>query len=173
MIFKLILCGVIIAGFGYMGHLTGEKQKDRLRQLDSFSDGLTMLEFNIKYMNYPIAKALENASENCDGVVKKIFYETGKHLQKDYGSNPGAVFDKKIEENKNLLCLSSDEIGILKSFSKTLSEGDVDTEIKNIEALKTRLDSAKSDATEEVNKKAKATKSISLLAGVFVVILLL
>jgi hypothetical protein len=80
---------------------------------------------------------------------------------------------EKIEENKKLLCLSSDEIGILRSFSKTLSEGDVGTEIKNIEAVKTRLDSAQNDAADEVNKKAKATKSIGLLAGVFIVILLL
>ena len=49
----------------------------------------------------------------------------------------------------------------------------MNTEITNIQAVKTRIVSAQNNAAEEVNKKAKATKSISLLAGVFVVILLL
>ncbi len=173
MIFKVILSAIIVLGFGYIGYLISERQKDRLRQLASFSDGLTMLEFNMKYMNYPIANALESASENCEGVVKKIFFETGALLKDNYGSSPGEILSKKIDENINLLCISNDEISILKSFSKTLCEGDKNTEIINIQAAKTRLVSAQKDATEEVNRKAKVTKSISLLAGLFVVILLL
>ncbi|MBR2917049.1 MAG: stage III sporulation protein AB, partial [Clostridia bacterium] len=105
MILKLLLSGIIVIGFGYMGYIVAEKQKDRLRQLSAFSDAFTMLEFNIKYMNYPIGEALEFASENCTGVVKKIFLETGRFIQRDYGSNPGEILNKKIDEYKKFLFL--------------------------------------------------------------------
>lgn len=168
-----LFCGIIVVlGFSYMGYLYSERQKDRLRQISSFCDGLTMLEFNIRYMNLPIAEALEKTSDNCEGVVKTVFCKAAGILKSDTAYAPGESFCKALDECKNTLCISSDEVEILKSFSKTLGEGDSDTEVKNIQAAKIRLSAALTDAAEEVKGKTKVARGISTLIGLFIVIVL-
>ena len=172
MIFRII-CGVIIVtGFTYFGYLYSEKQKDRLRQLSSFCDGLSMLEFNIRYMNFPMSVALSKSGESCSCAVKEVFKRAAEILGSEKGYSPGEAFCQGLEENKARLNISKDEIEILKSFSSSLGEGDKNAEITNISAAKTRLLASGNDAKDEINKKAKASRGISPLIGLFIVIVL-
>ncbi len=172
MLFKL-LCGiVIILGFTYCGLSYGEKLKRRVTQLAEICDGLTLLEFNIRYMNYPIVEAFYNMGQSCNGVIGGIFKRSSQILAGNTGNTPGEAFLKAVNENISNLMLTNDEIHILKSFSKTLGEGDREMEISNIKTAKARLAASMSQAEEEIGKKVKIGRSMGVMLGLFVVIVL-
>ncbi len=168
-----VLCGIIIIlGFAYLGRMCAEKEKSRLFQLDSFCDGLNMLEFNIRYMSLPMYEALEKAGECCIEPVKSVFATASEALCGEDSISSGEAFCRGVEKHRSGITLSEDEIEILKSFSLSLGRGDRESEIVNIQAAKIRLSESCRDARDEINRKAKAVKGISTLIGVFVVIVL-
>ncbi len=173
MIFR-ILCGIIIVlGFSYGGFLYAERLKKRLRHLELFCDGLSTIEFNIRYLNSPLAEAFYNAGKNCSGAVSCVFDRCAKLLAGDVGNSPEEAFCRAIDENVGNLTISNDEIDILKSFSRTLGDGDKEAEISNIKTAKIRLLSAKNDASEEIMKRVKMSRSMGVLLGLFIVIVLI
>ena len=172
MLFK-VLCGiVIILGFTYCGLSYGEKIKQRVKQLAELCDGLTLLEFNIRYMNYPIIEAFYNMGQVCNGIIGEIFKRSAQILSGKTGNMPGEAFLTAINENIGSLTITDDEINILRSFSKTLGEGDKEMEISNIKTAKARLSASMSQAEEEIGKKVKISRSMGVMLGLFVVIVL-
>lgn len=172
MILRIFCAAVIVFGFAYMGRLYAQKEKSRLVQLNSFCDGLNMLEFNIRYMSFPMYEALKKAGECCTEPVKSVFDYSSVILSGGTEYSSGEAFLKSVEENRNKITLSNDEVEILKSFAASLGKGDRESEIVNIQAAKTRLSASCLEAGEEVNKRAKAAKGISTLTGLFIVIVL-
>ncbi|MBE7011563.1 MAG: hypothetical protein E7415_02700 [Ruminococcaceae bacterium] len=169
-----IICGcIIVLGFTYIGRLYAEREKSRLAQLDAFCDGLNMLEFNIRYMNFPMAEAFKRVAEGCSQPIKAVFEEASRIMSEEYEVSSGEAFCRGIDKNKNKMTLSYDEMEIVKSFALSLGKGDRKAEIVNIESAKVRLSASCQDAKEEVNKKVKMTKSISTLAGILIVIVLI
>lgn len=172
MIFR-ILCGiVIVSGFAYGGFAYAESLKKRIRQLSEFCDGLSMLEFNVRYMNFPMAEALLNTGKVCGGAVADIFDRSAQMLSEDIGKSPGEAFCQAIDENRKELMISPEEIDILRGFSRSLGGGDRESEINNIKTAKLRLSSAAESAEEEVRKKAGMSRGIGILLGLFIVIVL-
>lgn len=172
MLFKII-CGIaIVLGFSYLGLSYGEKLKHRVRQLKEICDSLTILEFNIRYMNYPIVEAFYNVGQSCDGIVGQIFKCTSKFLAGNTGSSPGEAFLYALKEERGYLMITDEEIDILKSFSKTLGEGDREMEISNIKTTKARLLASVNQAEEEIGKKVKISRSMGVMFGLFIVIVL-
>lgn len=172
MIFRGICAIIVVLGFGYGGFLYAESLKKRTEQISAFYDSMTMLEFNVRYMNYPIREAFLNTGKSCMGVVKEIFEESAGILAENQGVSPGTAFCEAIDGKRDELKLKNDEIEILEAFSKTLGEGDVETEVKNINTVKIRLSSAQEKAEEETAKSVKLSRSLGVLLGVFTVIVL-
>ena len=169
-----IMCGaIIILGFTYLGRLLAEKEKSRITQLNSFCDGLSMLEFNIRYMSFPMGEAFGKAAECCLEPVRNVFEESAESLESGYEMSSGEAFCQGMERNKAKITLSEAEVDILKSFALSLGKGDKISEIANIQAAKVRLTASCKEAVEEVNKKVKMIKGISTLVGIFIVIVLL
>lgn len=168
-----IFCGIIaVSGFAYCGFFYAQTLKTRLLQLDGFCDGLSLLEFNIRYMNFPLSEAFFKTADTIGGVVGKVFSCFAKRLSEDCSPCPNEAFSLAIEENLGLLKISEEEIEILKSFSKTLGEGDREAEINNIKTAEIRLAAAKEDAEEEILKRVKLSRRAGVLIGLLVVIVL-
>ena len=173
MIFRIFCSAVIIIGFGYGGFVYSERFSGRLKQLTEFYDGLSQLEFNVRYMNYPVSEAMKQAGSVCGGAAKKIFTETAETLAKNYGITVENAFCTSIDKNRLELNISEEEIEILKSFSKTIGSGDRAAEISNIETAKLRIFAAGEDAKEDIRKKVKMCRSMGFLLGLFLAIVLI
>ncbi len=169
-----VLCGIIIVlGFCYLGFLYAERLKKRIYQIEWFCDGLSVLAFNIRYMNYPMAEAFEYAGKNSSDVVSEIFNQCAKIMQNDRSKSAGEVFAITIDDKIKALNISKDEVEILKSFSKTLGDCDREAEINNIETAKLRLNASLADAKDDVLKKVKMSRGVGFLLGLFIVIVLI
>ncbi len=173
MIFK-ILCGIIvICGCGYGGFLYSEKLKTRVYTLEELCDGLSLLEFNVRYMSYPLCRAFECSAHNRNSAVGEVFKRSALLMKNDMGITAGEAFLCAVNENFKDLNISKDEAEILKSFAKTLGQNDAEGEISNIKTAKLRLSSALEDARTEIFKKVKMSRSIGVLLGLFIVIVLI
>ncbi len=173
MIFK-VLCGIIIVfGFAYGGFCYGERLKTRLTTLQELCDSLSMLEFNIRYMNYPLRRAFEYAGKNRKSAVGEVFRRCSYFMGQSAGKSPNEAFCDALDENIKRLNISNDETEILKSFSASLGESDTEGEISNIKTAKLRLSSALDDAKEDIQKRVKMSRGLGILSGVFIVIVLI
>lgn len=171
MIFR-IFCGlIIVTGFVYLGRIRANGEMERLYQLNSFCDGLNMLEFNIRFLSLPMEEALKRAGECCIEPVRNIF-ENSSEILRSEKCLIGEAFLKSLKNSSHSVFLSNHELEILKSFARSLGKGDRECEIVNIQAAITRLSASETDAVYEVEKKAKAIKGISTLAGLFTAIIL-
>ncbi len=173
MIFRIFCSAVIIIGFGYGGFVYSERFGSRLKQLTEFYDGLSQLEFNVRYMNYPVSEAMEQAGSVCGGAAKKVFTAAAEFIAENCGITVEAAFCKAMDKNRAELNISDEEAEILRSFSKTLGSGDRAAEISNIETAKLRIFAAREDAKDDVRKKVKMCRGMGFLLGLFLVILLI
>lgn len=172
MTMRILCAAVIIIGFGYGGIMLSEIFKNRIRSLSGFCDGLSQLEFNIRYMNFPLCEAFSRSGSTLSGVVREVFEDTSALMIQKRESPPGEAFCRSIENKMRELRITRDEQEILESFSKGMGEGDREKEISNIKTAIVRLSAAKSDAEDDVLKKVKLCKKAGFLIGAFAVIAL-
>ena len=83
------------------------------------------------------------------------------------------LWERALHRFSDELFLTCDDIGVLLDFSKNLGSGDRSCEKNNIRHALSRLKIAEDEAREVAVRNEKMCRGLGLLAGVFVVIVLI
>lgn len=172
MIVKLIAAVVVVLGGWYLGRYLSAEFGIHVRQLSGFQAALKQLEFNIRFMNLPLCDALRSTAETQRGVIGSILKEVADGLTRNRGSTVTDAWDRAVQAQKGRLCLADEELGILSSFAEHLGAGDCESEVNNIRAACLKLKVAEEAAREEMNKNDKLYRSMGVLLGILVVIVM-
>ncbi len=173
MILRISASGAVLLGCAYLGLLFAASYKKRVMQLAEFENALVQLEFDIDFLNIPLAESLKKIEKNCEKGVKDVFSYVRESIELDRCINMRKLWERAFSRFKEELFLSEDDKRILIEFSKNLGSGDRVNEKNNIKLTLARLGVAGEEAREVAKRNSKMCRGLGLLAGIFIVIVLI
>ncbi len=173
MMMKILAAAIILVGCACLGRMFGAAYKKRVSQIVEFENVLTQLEFDIDFLNVTLADSFLKIERNCEKGVKDVVAYIRERILEDRCADMKKLWERALGLFRDELFLSDDDVGILLDFSKNLGSGDRFCEKNNIRHALSRLKVAENEAREVATRNEKMCRGLGLLAGVFIVIVLI
>ena len=162
--FLLVIFGLAI----YLGNATARKYVDRVKELIAIKSALNILENKIKFTQTPLAEIFEQIEKSVsEKNIKKLF----KNITHEKQKNIHESWENAI--NKAEINLEKEDKKILIDMGKILGSTDVDGQISNIKITSSFIDKQIQKAEEEKNKNVKLYKTLGIVSGLTIVIILI
>lgn len=162
----LLICATTLIGFELAKRLSNRPKE--IRQLKS---ALHILEAEIVYSQAPLALAFDKIANQLAEPVSELFYSVAIELQTS--SDLTETWNNQVDQFLNRSSLGPDEEEVLKQFGKTLGQHDITQQKKYIKLALTHLDRVLTEAQENNLRYGKMFKNLGILAGLFLVLLLI
>ncbi|WP_077326913.1 stage III sporulation protein SpoIIIAB [Virgibacillus siamensis] len=163
---------IFIAATTWAGFQISKRLNERPKQIRQMKSALQILEAEILYSQLSLKDAFQTIARQVPGPVGNFFDQSGASLE---GKNPDLHSDWNYCLNELLYVssLGGNEGEILKQFGQTLGQHDFDQQQKYIQLTIKHLDRELEEARENQHRYSKMAKSLGLLCGLFIVILLI
>ena len=162
--FLLAIFGLAI----YLGNAIARKYVDRVKELIAIKSALNILENKIKFTQTPLAEIFEQIEKSVsEKNIKKLF----KNITHEKQKNIHESWENAI--NKAEINLEKEDKKILIDMGKILGSTDVDGQISNIKITSSFIDKQIQKAEEEKNKNVKLYKTLGIVSGLTIVIILI
>lgn len=169
MALKLIGGALIVGGGGLLGLYIASLFDYRLWELNQMTRCLGIFEGNATRLGMELADALENSAERGEGAFAEIIYNASRKMKNDGGGE----FLSFWEEADVRGGLSQEDVDAALEFGRSLGFADTDG-IKTAAArLRAYAEAACTGLREKKAAEARLYKSVCMLAGLMVWIVLL
>lgn len=172
MLLRMVGSIMIICGCSAMGFSLSNDYTLRIRQLEQMNRVLLLLEGEIRYHNSGISEALLKISKMSNGIFSTFFINVvktmrkGKSLKEAWCTSVTGVLEKNTK-------LKDSDMGILKELGNCLGVTDRETQINNIEKSRVQIDNIMGELNKIKIEKCKIYKTLGVVAGMFIAIILL
>lgn len=167
-IVKWIILILILGLSTNIGIKVSQKYKKRELELKEIKSALNMFKSKIKYTYEPIADTFNDIADNYSCNVSNMF-RTASNIMKE--KSAGDAWNEAVDST--YLNLNSEDKNVLKSLSKMLGKTDLDGQLKEIELTDNFLNYQIEKAESERQKNEKLYKTLGLVAGAGIVIVLI
>ncbi len=157
---KILAALIIITGAWCIGQSKNARMHARLGALRRFLDGLLSMESEIRGFCAPLPAALEAA-----GRLDPLFSEVARLAETEDAET--AFSDAMLEKD-----YEKEETEILRSFAAGCGAGDVEGQLQNIAACRSRLTSLCERLEKENARLGRLYSSAGAMTGIFLVIIL-
>lgn len=173
MLFKLLGSLVVISASTMMGYILSKECSKRPQELRTLQVLLQMFENEISFLSNLITEAFVKLSESSNSPVTVFFRLTSERLDGDSTLNASQAWELAVKEGIRKTALNKEDEGILVSFGKMLGNSDVEGQIKNIKLTIEHLKLQEQKAEENRSKTEKMYKSLGVLGGLAVIVILI
>ncbi|MFC4022821.1 stage III sporulation protein SpoIIIAB [Oceanobacillus longus] len=163
----LLISTAALIGFEWSNRLT--KRPKHIRQLKS---ALQILEAEIVYSQAPLHEAFFSVSRKIPDPLKSFFAALGTEMQEvqlDFFN----LWEHKVDKLVKDSTMNESEKEILNQFGRTLGQHDIYQQQKHIQLTNVHLDRELEEALDNYYKYGKMAKSLGILSGIFIVLLLI
>lgn len=167
----LVKCIIFILIFSlstYIGILISKQYSNRVNELNDFKIALNILKTKIRYTNEPLYNIFKEISNSLKGNVANLFKSICKNMQNNLASS---AWEDAIENEP--LSIKKGDRQALKTLGKMLGKTDLDGQIGEIELTESFLETQIVDAQNEKNKNEKLYKTLGMVTGLGIIIILL
>ncbi|KSU85716.1 stage III sporulation protein SpoIIIAB [Fictibacillus enclensis] len=155
----------------WIGFELAKKVRERPKQLRQLKVGLQSLEAEIMYGLIPLDEAFLHLSRQLSGPVAEFFLHAGKSLEASVSSVQEA-WENGLSHLSAASSFKKEEIEILRQFGATLGRHDRENQQKQIRLALAHLERELAEANEAQLKHEKMYKSLGILLGLLIIILL-
>ncbi|SDM80683.1 stage III sporulation protein AB [Fictibacillus solisalsi] len=155
----------------WIGFELAKKVRDRPKQLRQLKVGLQSLEAEIMYGLIPLDEAFLHLSRQLSGPVAEFFLYAGQSLEASVSSVQEA-WENGLSHLSASSSFKKEEIEILRQFGATLGRHDRENQQKQIRLALAHLERELAEANEAQLKHEKMYKSLGILLGLLLIILL-
>lgn len=173
MLFKLLGSLAIMGGSTLIGYVLSKDCSRRPQELRTLQVLLQMLENEISFLSSLVTEAFKKLSENNKNPVTIFFKSTARKLEEDSSLSASSAWEIAINEEINKTALNKEDQAILISFGKMLGNSDIEGQIKNIRLTIEHLKLQEQKAEESKAKTEKMYKSLGILGGLALVVILI
>lgn len=167
-ILKFLDIILIISICSYIGFYKSKRFGKRVKNLKDFKNALNIFKSKIEFTYEPICEVFEEISktvyQNNNNIFKDFCVNILKEGVQDSWSD--AVFESKLE-------FKNDDKEILNMLGKMLGKTDKDGQISEIELVSKFLDKQILEAEEQKSKNEKMYKSLGVICGLALAIILI
>jgi stage III sporulation protein AB len=154
-------------GFEWSRRLTSRPK--HIRQL---KNALQILEAEIVYSHLPLQDAFYNISTQIPEPMK-TFFTSLCYRMKNERKSMNEIWETQVIQLMRTSSLGNNEVEILRQFGRTLGQHDVYQQQKHIQLALHHLDRELENARDDQFKYSKMAKSLGILCGLFIVLLLI
>ncbi len=155
----------IIAICSYIGILKSKSFENRVIELSKFQSALVMFESKLKFTYEPIKNIFEEISNVIYKNESNIFFFTSKE-EKD-------INKAWCENASNILFLNNSDKEVIKTMGKLLGKTDIEGQLSEISLGLDLINKQLVDAEYERNKNSKLYKTMGVILGLGISIILI
>ncbi|WP_417899671.1 stage III sporulation protein SpoIIIAB [Bacillus haimaensis] len=170
--FKLIGAILIIISTSWAGFEAARHLTERPRQLRQLKVALQSLEAEIMYGHTPLAEATRNIAKQMDKPLT-WFFEAFSNKLEQANLHAKDAWHQSLDEVWNSTAFKKAELEIMKQFGDTLGQHDRHTQQKHIHLAMTHLEREELEARDKQIRYEKMVKSLGVLSGLLLIILLM
>ena len=169
---KLFGAVLIVAVTTFFGFSYAKSYSERPRQLRLLKAALQSLEAEIMYGHTPLSEAARRLVKQMPKPLNWIFHSFSERLESGEQTVREAWMES-LQEHWKVTALKQAEYEILQQFGETLGQHDRTSQQKHIRLCITHLEREEGEAKALQLQYEKMIKSLGVLAGLLIVILLL
>lgn len=172
MFLKMLGIGMVFSASVIAGYSMSREYLQRLRTLEQFYKMLLLLKGEIKYNNSGISEAVGKVSERLDNRIGDFLkcvcrgFEKGKYTLKEIWDKAGSEI---LERGAGL---KKEDIFLIKELGINLGITDRETQINNILNYMEEIDMKIKELNEEKGEKCRLYRTLGVMAGAFMAIVL-
>lgn len=156
-----------------IGHLYGQKFTSRYENLIYMNQCIKILETEIVYGSTPLPDALSNVYRKGKQKVSFIFKEIKEDLLINKPSDLSSSFLSVEDKMYRDLSFNKADVEMFLSLGRVLGTSDRLDQQKNIALVLNQMDGLISEARLEKTKNEKLYKSLGIITGIGIIILLI
>ncbi len=162
---------LIITGAGGIGKYLCSYLKGHLEQLVECREIFAQMDAGREYLRLPYAQLLRRTAKGKKDIFCEILFEVADEMEKNSEADVGMLWESAFQKRKKLLLLKEEEKDLLLALARSLLLEGNHTQVAKIYFL--QLEDKIAQAMEEKREKQKLYGTVSVLFGLFLVILLL
>lgn len=172
-VIKFIFSGFIFFSSSYLGYIYGKTYSSRLDNLIYLKQAIKVLETEIIYGATPLPQALLNVSKKSNHKTSQIFAD----IRRDLVINKrGLIYNSFLSIENDLYnnyCFKKKEIETFMDLGRVIGNSDRKDQEKNFIFTFIQLDEAILEAKSERDKNEKLYRSLGIITGIGIIIILL
>ncbi len=173
MAIKIINSCIIILFSTFIGLELSKRYVARARELSVLQSAILRLETEILYYASNLPEALIRIGKSIRGNTGKLFLLTGQTLLDKKEFTVAEAWSSTLEHLKTDLCLQQEDMDILQRFADQLGSSDKEGQARFIKLTLSQLHEEEKKARAIREKYSKMYRSLGLLGGIALAILLL
>lgn len=173
MIFKIIGALFIIGSTSTVGIYFSKLDKYRMEDLEQLKKAFTILKNQINFSFMPLPEALKQIALRVEGEISEILKEISELLEKKEGETAAQIWNDMWKKKKEKTYLSKEDIDVLFSFGKAVGYLDRQQQISNIEITISYIEQVKQQLEKRLEKNSKIYRTIGILSGLLIAIVLI
>ena len=172
-LFKIIGCIFIISSCAGMGFLFASEIKRRIEDLKAAKSMALLLRGDIRYAQTALPEALENITKRHDGRLTPFFKKVSKELAQYSGISLAEIWESAMKEELANTSMSKKDRTCFLEFGKQLGYLDKDMQMNHIDWYITQVEEDMQEINLDAKEKIRLYRSLGVLLGIFVIILVL
>lgn len=162
---KFINLGMICLICFYIGELKAKSYENRVIELSKFQNSLIMFKSKIEFTYEPINSIFLD--------ISRIIYEDKANIFIDVLNNNKDIYlswNESVERQKNNI--NNEDKEIIKMLGKLLGKTDIRGQVSQIELTQKLIEKQIEKAEDEKNKNSKLYKTMGVICGMAICIIL-
>lgn len=164
---KVFIFAMIIGTSSAIGLMLAKKYTNRELELKEIKNALNMFENKIKFTYEDIPTVFKDVSKKINGNVGNIFKNASEKMQ---NMQAGEAWEYALENTYT--SLKKADIDIIKGLGRMLGKTDLSGQISEIKLVNNFIDAQIEDAKQEKDKNYKMYKTLGIVVGATIVIIL-
>lgn len=167
-IIKWIIYILIFIASSSIGIIYSQKYQKRVDELKDFKMAFNMIKTKIRFTYAPLKEIFYDVSKNIKSKTSLIFTNVCSYMEENDATKSWNEAINETETN-----LTKEDKEIISQFGKLLGKTDIEGQLNEIELSLNFLQMQIEKAENEKNKNAKLYKSLGVIAGVGIIIILI
>lgn len=172
MLIKFIGGLLIILSTGFIGIVLSRKYSLRPKLLNGFRFSMQLLETEIIFASTPLPYAFSNISNRADRPWNNFFKGLSNDILKRKYYSMEEAWIAATKEYLSIDCLSKTDIELIKRFGRIVGKSDLDDQKKHFQLLYAQLDYHQKIAESDRKKNVRMYKSLGILLGIAIFVVL-
>lgn len=173
MFIKLLGATLILLSSSFLGYYYSKSLGRRVEDLRVLKRALTLLRSEINYISSPMPEALENVGERIDHEIGHYFKSIADELKLNQGKTLTEVWKKHAQKILERTYLNALDIKNIMIFSENVGYLDKEMQNNNIRLFLDQLDEEIKMAIENDAKYNKLYRSLGVLSGILIIVVLI
>jgi stage III sporulation protein AB len=173
MIVNVLAAAIIVTFSGVLGSRLANRYSLRVKEIRLFQGAISELESEIIYFRSFLPDVFEKLAHNSLGGLARFFYAVGEKLSAKSGYSVAEAWEASLLESKPFLNLDREEYEIISQFGRHLGIGDNEGHRRCFDMMQQKLRNQERKADEARVRYEKMYRSLGLLGGLALALILL